>query len=107
MSLGHVAVDYLHGLADADQPVKEQVARLLRLKDQYGSFALIYALKKSMVFNAFGADYIENILYQQMSPKNDHPPVKLKDENLNRIRLDQPRLADYDAHILKRRSKDD
>jgi transposase len=102
MSLGPVAVDYLKGITDAGLPVKRQVKRLLCLKDRYGAEAVIYALTKSMAHKAWGADYVENIVHQHMAPKNDHPPVKLKNERLNRIRLHQPDLAGYDAHILKR-----
>jgi transposase len=101
MSLGSVAVDYLNGLLDAGQPIKKQVKRLLVLKDKYGVEALVYALTKSMAHKAYGADYVENIVHQKMAPKNDHPPVRLKNEQLNRIRLNQPSLADYDTHALK------
>jgi transposase len=101
MSLGTVAVDYLNGLLDAGQPIKKQVKRLLVLKDKYGAEALVYALTKSMAHKAFGADYVENIVHQKMAPKNDHPPVRLKNQQLNRIRLNQPSLADYDTHALK------
>jgi len=52
-----------------------------------------------------GADYVENIVHQKMTPKNDHPPVRLKNEHLNRIRLNQPSLAEYDAHALKGEKK--
>ena len=105
MSLGTVAVNYLNGLLSAGLPVKKQVKRLLVLKDRYGSEALIYALTKSMDCKAWGAEYVENIVHQQMAPKNEHPPVRLKNEQLNRIRLNQPSLAGYDAHILKKVKK--
>lgn len=62
---------------------------------------------KTLTYNAYGADYIENILYQQMTPKKHHAPVKLKKDDLNRITLTEPSLQDYDAHVLKRRKKDD
>jgi transposase len=104
-SLGKDAVDYLNGLARARQPIKKSIARLLSLKDQYGTTSLLYAIRKAMAFKAYGADYVENILYQEMTPNNQHPPVKLKDGALNRIRLSQPSLADYDAYILKKESK--
>ena len=55
--------------------------------------------------HAYGAQYIENILYQEMTPKTLHPPVRLKQEKLNRIRLDEPSLADYDAFVIKRRNQ--
>ncbi len=105
MSLGGVAVDYLSGLLDAGQPIKKQVKRLLALKDKYGAEAVVYALTKSMAHNAWGADYVENIVHQKMAPKNDQPPVRLKNEQLNRIRLNQPSLAEYDAHALKGKKK--
>jgi hypothetical protein len=105
MSLGAVAVDYLNGLLDAGQPIKKQVKRLLVLKDKYGAEALVHALTKSMAHKALGADYVENIVHQEMAPKNDQPPVRLKNEQLNRIRLNQPSLAEYDAHALKGEKK--
>ena len=106
-SMGQPAVDFLHCLVLARQPVKKSIARLLSLKDEYGSFSLLYALEKAMEFKAYGADYVENILYQEMTPKNHHLPVKLKNDELNRIRLTEPCLADYDAYIIKRREKND
>jgi hypothetical protein len=105
MSLGTIAVDYLSGLLDAGQPIAKQVKRLLVLKDKYGAEALTYALTKSMAHKALGADYVENIVHQEMAPKNDQPPVRLKNEQLNRIRLNQPSLAEYDAHALKGEKK--
>ncbi len=103
LSLGQAAVDYFKALVEARQPIKKNVLKLLQLKDEYGSASLLYAIQKAAAFNAFGADYIENILYQEMTPKHQHPPVKLKNDALNHIRLTQPSLADYDAFVLKRR----
>ena len=103
LSLGQTAVDYFKALVEAGQPIKKNVLKLLHLKDEYGSASLLYAIQKAAAFNAYGADYIENILYQEMTPKYQHPPVKLKNDTLNHIRLTQPSLADYDAFVLKRR----
>lgn len=106
-SLGPEAVNYLEALVHANQPVKKNVSRLLSLKDEYGTQSLIHAIKKATAHKAYGADYIENILYQEMTPQNHHQPVKLKDEQLNRIRLTEPSLAEYDSYILKRRRNHD
>jgi hypothetical protein len=106
-SLGQEALHYLEALVEAQQPIKKNVSRILCLKDEYGVISLVYAIKKALVHKAYGADYIENILYQEMTPKNHHQPVRLKDEALNRIRLTEPSLAEYDAYILKRRHNDD
>jgi len=106
-SLGQEAQDFLEALAEARQPIKKNVSRLLCLKDEYGTESVIQAIKKALAHRAYGAEYIENILYQEMAPKNQHQPVKLKDQALNHIRLTEPSLAEYDAYIVKRRKKDD
>jgi transposase len=105
-SMGQPAVAYLKGLLETKQPIRKTVAKLLALKDQYGSASLLYAISKASSFNAYGAEYIENIPYQEMTPKHHHPPVQLKNEALNNIRLNEPCLADYDAYIVKRRQTD-
>ena len=108
ISLGHEAEEYLEAIASSGQPIKKNVTRLLAFKDEYGALSLIYAIKKALQYKAYGADYIENILYQEMTPQKLHQPVKLKDDSLNRIRLSEPCLADYDSYaLIKRRSNDD
>lgn len=104
-SLGTEARTYLQGMIEANVPIKKNVTRILALKHEYGLTAIITAIEKALVFKAYGADYIENILYQQMTPHRHHPPVKLKKDDLNRIVLTEPCLSDYDAHVLKGRKK--
>ena len=59
-------------------------------------------MQRAPLPQAFGAHYIENILYQEMTPQRQHPPVRLKQAHLNQIRLEEPALADYDACVIKR-----
>jgi len=101
-SLGPEVVEYLGELADARQPLKKNVSRMLSLKREYGGESLVFAIRKATLYKAWGADYLENILYQEMTPVRSHPPVTLEDERLNRIRLDEPSLQDYDAYVLKK-----
>ncbi|MEA2114993.1 MAG: IS21 family transposase [Thermodesulfobacteriota bacterium] len=105
LSVGQIAADYLDKLADARQPIRKTVTRLLSLQDEYGDTSLIYALRKGLSLKLYGADYIQNILYQEMTPVTNHRPVKLKKQDLNNIRLTTPSLAEYDAIALKRRKK--
>ena len=105
-SLCPEAIDYLAALVPARQPVKKTASRLLALKDEYGDAALIYAVRKALAHKAYGAEYVQNILHQEKTPRRHHPPVILKNEDLNHIRLPEPLLADYDAYILKRRHDD-
>jgi transposase len=103
ISLGEEAKVYLERLAATHHPLKKNIDKLLKLKDEYGAYALIEAIKRATIYNAYGASYIENILYQEMTPQTPHPPVRLKKEKLNQIRLDEPSLAEYDALIIKKR----
>ncbi|MCK5348511.1 MAG: hypothetical protein KAJ25_03935, partial [Desulfobacula sp.] len=105
MSLGQEAVDYLEKLSYASQPLKKTIARLLVLNDDYGTASLIYALKKALKHKLYGFAYVQNILYQEMTPSIRHQPVALKNDELNNIRLPRPNLAEYDASALKRRKK--
>lgn len=105
ISLGEEAKAYLEHLSATHEPLKKNLEKLLALKDEYGPSALIEAIQRASMHNAYGAHYIENILYQEMTPKTHHPPVRLKQEKLNRIRLDEPSLADYDAFVIKRRNR--
>ncbi len=106
-SIGPDVVDYLSALAEARQPIRKNVARMLSLKHEYGAESLVFAILKAMKHKAYGADYIENILYQEMTPVCRHPPVTLKEEELNRIRLNESSLAEYDAYIVKKEGKHD
>ncbi len=106
-SLGREASDYLQSLSKAQQPIRKNVTGLLTLKDEYGTSSLIYAIKKATEFKAYGADYIENILYQEMTPEKKHSPVRLNNEALNRIRLSEPSLEDYDRYVTERNKDED
>jgi transposase len=102
IALGDVAKTYLEHLATTQHPLQKSVKKLLDLKDAYGTQALIAALERASHHKAYGAHYIENILYQEMTPQREHPPVRLKQQHLNQIRLDEPSLAEFDPFVIKR-----
>lgn len=104
LSLGENALRYLEQLASLQLPLRKNINVLLRLRDEYGDTSLLYALEKSLEKKVIGADYVRNILYQEMTPVTTHQLVKLKQEDLNDITLTTPALAEYDAVILKRRN---
>ena len=105
LSLGEVAKTYLERLARTQQPLTKSVKKLLTLKDEYGAHALIEAMQRALHHQAIGVHYIENILYQEMTPQRQHPPVRLKQAHLNHIRLEEPSLADYDAFVSRRKTR--
>lgn len=98
-SLGQEAREYLEALVNARHPVKKNISKLLELKDEYGVESLLYAIRKALQYKAFGSDYIKNILYQEMTPQYAYEPIRVKNESLNRLRLAEPSLADYDAIV--------
>ena len=100
--MGEGAKRYLEGLAAAGQPLTQTLKRLLALKDDYGTQALLDAMQRATQHRAYGAHYIENILYQEMTPRRQHAPVQLKQPHLNHIRLEEPALEDFDAFVMKR-----
>jgi len=83
---------------------QKSVKKLLALKEDYGTHALLEALQRASHHRAWGAHYIENILYQEMTPQREHPPVRLKQQHLNQIRLDEPSLAEFDTFVVKSRN---
>jgi len=107
LSLGPIAADYLEQLENARQPMKKTVTRLLKLRDVYGEAIVLSAVKKAADRKLYGAEYVENIVYQEIAPQKHYDPVRLKNPDLNRICLESPCLEDYDAIAIKQRRNHD
>ena len=105
LSPGAVAKTSLARLAHTQQPLTKRVKKLLALTDEYGAHALIEALQRALPHQAIGVHYIENILYPEMTPQRQHPPVRLKQAHLNHMRLEEPSLADDDAFVRRRKTR--
>jgi hypothetical protein len=104
--LGEPAQTYLRGLADSIRSLHRQVSELLSLVRDYGPEAVLAALERAQSAGAFGADYVANILRQQLSPRAPQPPLRLKDPWLNQLATDPLSLLDYDAFILNSSKED-
>lgn len=102
-SMGEPIIRFFDGLAQTDKSLTHAAARLLELRDQYGSEAVIMAIETAIHYKAFGIDYVENILYQKMRPATRFPKVVLQNSNLNQLQLQQPDLLIYDNIALKKR----
>jgi hypothetical protein len=99
--------DYLRGLVDNGRALSRQITELLELIRLYGSQAVAGALTKALDARAFGADYVGNLLRQQLSPRNVQPPLRLRDPELNQLATDPVSLAAYDAFLLPERNDSD
>ena len=103
--LGSTSEYYLRKLAETDRNLARQVRELLELVRDYGPEAVAAALDKAYAAQAFGADYIANILRQQQTRRDIQPPLRLKHPALNELATDPPSLADYDAFLLSSRKE--
>jgi hypothetical protein len=103
--LGEEGEAYLRALDETDRKLSRQIRELLDLVRQYGPESVIAAIGKARRVGAFGSDYMANILLQEQAPRQLQPPLRLKDSQLNEISTDPLSLLDYDALILKQRSK--
>ncbi|MEA3272750.1 MAG: IS21 family transposase, partial [Patescibacteria group bacterium] len=100
LCLDPFAQEYLDALNNANLPVKKNIQHLLKLKDEYGAHALIFACKAAIKHNALGADYVENILLQQRAPAATYLPVVMKQEEYNSLIITEADLAFYDNLIF-------
>lgn len=97
--------DYLRGLADNGRALARQITELLELIRLYGSGAVAQALTKAQAAGAFGADYVGNLLRQQLSPRPVQPPLRLRNPALNALATDPLSLAAYDALLFPERNE--
>jgi len=104
-SMGEPIKKYLDGLAQAGKSLSYATARLLELRDQYGAANVLSAVVTAIKYQAFGVEYIENILHQSMRPRTPFPQVVLPDPILNQLQLQEPDLLIYDAITLKKRNE--
>jgi transposase len=99
--LGPAAEYYLRKLAETDRSLARQIRELLELVRDYGPERVAAALQRAYAAQAFGADYIANILrQQQQGPRDLQPPLRLKQSILNELATDPLSLAEYDALLL-------
>jgi transposase len=103
--VGPVAESYLRSLAETDRSMTYQIRHLLALVRQYGPEALASALTRAQAAGAFGSDYVANILLQEHFPREQQPPLRLRDASLNDLVTDPLSLLEYDAFILSERSQ--
>jgi hypothetical protein len=99
--------EYLRGMADNERSLSRQVTELLELIRLYGSPAVAQALMKANTGRAFGADYVANLLRQQLSPRAVQPRLRLKNPELDQLATDPLSLLEYDAFLFPERKDSD
>jgi hypothetical protein len=94
---------FFDGLANNGKSLSPAVGRLLDLREKYSTEALLTAVQTAIKYNAYGVDYVENILYQTTRPRTPYPKIVLSYDSLNQLQLQEPDLLIYDAITLKKR----
>jgi transposase len=105
LSMGEPIKIFLEGLARAGKSLSWACTRLLEFREQYGSDAVLEAVETAIKYQAYGVEYVENILHQKKHARSSFPRVVLKDENLNQLQLQEPDLLIYDAITLIKRKQ--
>jgi hypothetical protein len=105
--LGDAAEAYLQGLAQTDRSLPRQIRELLLLVRDYGPENVAQAVERALAAKAFGADYIANLLRQDLAPRAAQPPLELKDSTLLQLIPDPLSLLAYDALLLESRKDSD
>jgi len=102
--LGVEAEAYAGGLARSQVRASHHLARILGLVDRYGPVEVREALLRTLAHGAFGADYVENVIYQMRRQRLAVPasslPV-LRDEQFARVALAEPDLSRFDHLFTK------
>lgn len=65
LSLGDQAKEYLKGLVQSELNLDHQVAKILGLVRIYGNTEVLQAIEHALNYQAFGYEYIQNIIWQQ------------------------------------------
>ena len=103
--LGEPAELYLRELVRGDRSLARQIRELVELIREYGPDPVRAAVEKAHRAQAFGADYVANILYQNFTSRSPQPRLKLKDPRLNQLTTDPVSLHEYDELIFTPRKK--
>lgn len=98
LKLGSLAEQFLEGLLERGHTTPAfHIQKLLGLVEQFGATAVLGAIARSIEYGAFGADYVHNILTQNLTPDLQprrplHLPTRPDLANQN---IQKPNLDDY------------
>ena len=97
--LGPEADRYAAGLAREHVRASHHVRRILALAERYGAQDVREALLRALSHEAFGADYIENVVHQERRRRLAGPAASaavLHDADLAAIAIAEPDLSRFD-----------
>ena len=99
LGFGPEAKEYYEGLlANQVHPVRH-IAKIMDLAATYGETAVLAAVREALKYKAFGAAYVQSILFQRRTAKNlgEILPLTIPQKpEWNELRTKEPDLSIYD-----------
>lgn len=99
-TLGEGAKDYLEGLKNAELNLHHHIHKIFNMVDIYGKTEVLGAINHALEYDAFGWDYIQNIILQQRAKrgckKNINPIAIVGNEEFSAATVEERDLNLYD-----------
>jgi len=95
-ALSAEAEEYLKGLTSQLRNVHFHIDKILELETIFGKTAVAQAIARALNYNAFGWEYIKNILLQNSSVSYTIQTTNNRNQDFMNIDVDPPNLALYD-----------
>lgn len=98
LALAPEAQKYLSGLVKNELSVDRHLRRILDLVATYGKAEVLGAIVRCLEYQAFGADYVENIILSERRRRREgqKTPLKIQKKELAEIDLPEQTLDHYD-----------
>ena len=99
LSLGPAAEEYLKGLFQTPRSLPHELKKINALVTVYGKTELLQAIDQATPFKAFGAEYLKNIILQNVTKRGEIQPVgpvdpKMRPELVD-LEVEERPLTDY------------
>jgi transposase len=100
INLGDLAIVYFSGLVHTVSNVSVHIDKILKLRHKYGKTEVNGAIEKALKYQAYGANYIENIIItrrrRDKEPIENTPLLFPEKPELEEINISEVDLSKYD-----------
>jgi transposase len=111
LSLGSVAEDYLKGLIATPRSLTTELRKINALVTVYGKTEILQAIHQAIPFRAFGAEYLKNIILQNLTRRGAIQPLSPVDPKtrpeLVSLTVQERDLKTYDDMALGKEDPDE
>ncbi len=111
LSLGKEAEDYLKGLFQTPRSLSHELKKINALVTVYGKTEVLQAVHQALPFQAFGVEYLKNIILQNVSIRGELQPVgsvePITRPDLIDLDVEERSLEDYDLLAKNKEIQDE